>query len=219
MASASDSEPQRPLHHRTATGQAQRAKTRTMIIRAAIPVFAEHGPDSPVIDQFASAAGISRGTFYNYFATTRELLQAAMDLLADDLIGTIVPAVEGETNPVVRLATAARLYYRQARLDPLLGRFMDSISGVGALASEHGRQDLEEAIAQKLVQVPDMALAAAIAYGVMVFALRAPNAQEDIDQRATEVVRAILRGLGVKPSLIERALAIPLPPVAPFPRG
>jgi len=188
-----------------------------MIIRAAIPVFAEYGPDSPVIDQFASAAGISRGTFYNYFATTRELLQATMGLLADDLIGAIIPAVEGETNPVVRLATAARLYYRQARLDPLLGRFMDSTSSVSALASEHGRKDLEEAIIQNLVQVRDMELAAAIAYGVMVFALRAPNEQEDIDRRASEVVRAILRGLGAKPSLIERALGVPLPPVAATP--
>lgn len=219
MVSASDSEPQRPTHHRTATGQAQRAKTRTMIIRAAIPVFAEHGPDSPVIDQFVSAAGISRGTFYNYFATTRELLQATIDLLADDLIGTIIPAVQDEANPVVRLATAARLYYRQARLDPLLGRFIDSVSGVGVLASEHGRQDLEEAIAQNLVQVKDLELASAIAYGVMVFALRTASEQEDTEQRATEVVRAILRGLGAKPSLIERALSAPLPPMAMTPQG
>ncbi len=190
-----------------------------MIIRAAIPVFAEHGPDSPVIDQFASAAGISRGTFYNYFATTGELLQATMELLANDLIANIVPAVEDETNPVVRMATAARLYYRQARLDPLLGRFMDSISGVGALASEHGRQDLEEAIAKNLVQVRDMELATAIAYGVMVFALRAPSEHENIEQRSIDVVRAILRGLGAKPALIERAVGVPLPPIALTPAG
>lgn len=211
--------PQRPLHHRTATGQAQRAKTRVMIIRAAIPVFAKYGPDSPVIDQFASAAGISRGTFYNYFTTTRELLQATMELLADNLITNIFSAVEGEVNPVVRFAIAARLYYRQARLDPLLGRFMDSISGVGALASEHGRKDLEEAIAQNLIQVNDIELATAIAYGVMVFALRTPSEQEDTEQRALEVVRATLRALGVKPSLLERALGVPLPPVAGTPLG
>ena len=37
---------------------------------------AEHGPDIPVVDDFVKAAGVSRGTFYNYFKSTSELFEA-----------------------------------------------------------------------------------------------------------------------------------------------
>ena len=198
--------PKRAVHHRTAIGQAQRAKTRAWIIQCAISVFAEHGPDIPVIDDFAKAAGIARATFYNYFQTTRELLDATMATLSDELIATIAPAVRDEPNPVIRLATAAWLYYRKATVDPMFGAFLGSVSGVGALAAEHARADLVDAINAGLVKIQDIELAEAIAFGVMVFALRTPKARDGGDARALEVIRAILGGLGVSPPLIDEAL-------------
>jgi AcrR family transcriptional regulator len=204
----------RAMHHRTASGQAQRAKTRVWIIQCAIPVFAKHGPDSPVIDDFVQAAGISRGTFYNYFQTTRELLDATMAMLSDEVIATIIPAVEGEPNPLIRFATAARMYYRKATLDPLFGQFLGSVSGVGALAAENARADMQEAMKAGFFKVQEIELAEAIAFGVMVFALRTSKAREGGDARALEVVRAILAALGVAPPMIEEALSVPLPPPA-----
>lgn len=204
--------PKLKVHHRTATGQAQKAKTRELIIQCAIPVFAQYGPDTPVIDDFIKAAGVSRGTFYNYFKTTRELLDAAMDMLSDELIATIVPVVEGETNPLIRFASAARMYYRKATIDPLIGQFLGSVSTVGAMAMERARNDLQEAMREGYFRVQDMELAEAIAFGIMVFSLRATHAREASDIRALEVVRAIFSALGVDPLLIEQALSIPLPP-------
>uniref|UniRef100_UPI003ECC41D9 TetR/AcrR family transcriptional regulator n=1 Tax=Cupriavidus necator TaxID=106590 RepID=UPI003ECC41D9 len=96
MSDNAKSPPERFTHHRTAIGQAQRAKTRAWIIECAIPVFAERGPDSPVIDDFAKAAGISRGTFYTYFKTTGELLDAATSSISDSLIAIIAPAVHAQ---------------------------------------------------------------------------------------------------------------------------
>jgi AcrR family transcriptional regulator len=157
--------PKRPAHHRTAIGQMQRVKTRAWIIKCAIPVFGEHGPDIPVIDDFVRAAGVSRGTFYNYFQTTRELLDATMETLSDEVIATIVPAVAGMTDPVTRLATAARMYYRKATMDPLFGAFLESVSGVGTLAIERARGDLQEAIRSGATRVQDIELAQAIAIG------------------------------------------------------
>ncbi|MDR3454183.1 MAG: TetR/AcrR family transcriptional regulator [Rhodoferax sp.] len=206
--------PKRVMHHRTASGQAQKAKTRELIIQSAIPVFAKHGPDSPVIDDFVQAAGISRGTFYNYFQTTRELLDAAMARLSDEVIATIVPVVEGEPNPVIRFASAARMYYRKATLDPLFGQFLGSVSSVGALAMEHAHADLQEAMQAGFFKIQDMDLAEAVAFGVMVFSLRTAKAREGGDARALEVVRAILSALGVDPTMIDLALSVPLPPFA-----
>ena len=203
--------PRRPVHHRTAIGQVQREKTRAWIIKSAIPVFAEHGPDIPVIDDFVKAAGVSRGTFYNYFQTTRELLDAAMASLSDEVIASIVPAVAGMPDPLMRLATAARIYFRKATMDPLFGAFLESVSGVGTLAIERARGDLQEAMDAGQLGVKDIDLAQAIAVGVMVFALKTPTARAGGDARGVEVVRAILAGLGVTKPLIQRALSAPLP--------
>lgn len=200
---------------RTASGLAQRTKTRSLIIQRAVPIFAEHGPDIPVVDDFVKAAGVSRGTFYNYFQTTRELLEATMAHLSDELIETIIPVVADEPNPVIRLATAARLFYRKARLDPVFRRFLGSVVGVGTLATQRAHDDLAEAIDQGLVKVPDIELAEAIALGVMVFALRTANVESGGPERAREVVRAILNALGVEPGLIEQAMRFPLPPPVP----
>ena len=204
-------DPRRTAHHRTAIGQVQREKTRAWIIKSAIPVFAEHGPDIPVIDDFVKAAGVSRGTFYNYFQTTRELLDAAMASLSDEVIASIVPAVAGMPDPLMRLATAARIYYRKATMDPLFGAFLESVSGVGTLAIERARDDLQQAMNAGQLGVKDIELAQAIAFGVMVFALKTPTARAGGDARGVEVVRAILAGLGVAEPLIQRALSVSLP--------
>ncbi|MDP3520353.1 MAG: TetR/AcrR family transcriptional regulator [Hydrogenophaga sp.] len=197
---------------RAASAQVQRAKTRSLIIGAAIPIFAQHGPDIPVVDDFVKSAGVSRGTFYNYFETTRELLEAAMAELSDEFIASIVPIVENEPNPVIRLATAARMFYRRATLDPIFRAFLGSVSGVGTLATEHARADLSEAIDRGLIKVTELDLAEAIAFGVMVYALRSSKVDTGGRERAHEVVRAILNGLGVAPRLIDRALKVQLPP-------
>ncbi|WHZ12492.1 MAG: Transcriptional regulator, AcrR family [Burkholderiaceae bacterium] len=204
--------PVKAVHPRTISGQAQKARTRAAIIRAAIPIFASHGPDLPVIDDFVKAAGVSRGTFYNYFQTTRDLLEASMACISDELIETIIPAVADESNPVIRFSTAARLFYRKARLDPVFRAFLGSVSGVGNLAVQEARADLEEAIEKGLVKVRDIELAEAIAFGVMVFALRTSKAEKGGQERSREVVRAMLNALGVEPDLIERAMRVPLPP-------
>ncbi len=207
--------PKREMHHRTASGQAQKAKTRELIIQSAIPVFAKFGPDNPVIDDFVRAAGISRGTFYNYFQTTRELLEATMITLSDEVIATIVPVVEGEPNPLIRFASAARMYYRKATLDPMFGQFLGSVSSVGTMAMEHARADLQEAMQAGYFKIKELELAEAIAFGVMVFSLRSPHAREGGDARALEVVRAILSALGVERKAMEKALSVPLPPPTP----
>jgi hypothetical protein len=138
-----------------------------------------------------------------------------MAALSDDLIAAIHPAVAAMPNPIVRLATAARIFYRRASTDPLLGRFLSSVSGVGSLANERVHADLGEALKAGLIKVPDLDLAQAVATGIMVFALKStesnPGDIQGSDQRGLEVVRAILNGLGVAPALVRETLAVPLP--------
>ena len=138
-----------------------------------------------------------------------------MAYISDELIETIIPAVANESNPVIRLATAARLFYRKARLDPVFRAFLSSVSSVGNLAAKRAHADLEEAIEKGLIKVKDIDLAEAIAFGVMVFALRSSKVEAGGQERAREVVRAILNALGVEPDLIDRAMQVALPQPSP----
>ena len=71
------------------------ARTETRILEAALGVFADMGPDAPKIDDFAQAAGVSRGTFYNYFESVDALLADTSEWATREHIETIETALEG----------------------------------------------------------------------------------------------------------------------------
>ena len=107
-----------PINHRTRVGQERRAKTKSKIIEAALRVFAEKGPDAPVIDDFINAAGIARGTFYNYYKSVDELLGATSKWLGDDAVRSIEAAIGESKDPVHRLADGIRLWMKKSEADP-----------------------------------------------------------------------------------------------------
>ena len=64
--------------HRPRVAAERRARMRRKLVESALLVFAEKGVDASVIEDVIAAAGVSRGTFYNYFRTNAELLVAAI---------------------------------------------------------------------------------------------------------------------------------------------
>jgi AcrR family transcriptional regulator len=89
LASQAATRTEEDTDHRTRVGRERRERTQARIIEAALRVFAEKGPDAPIIDDFIKAAGVARGTFYNYYQSTEELLEATAKWLQDDLIVSI----------------------------------------------------------------------------------------------------------------------------------
>lgn len=183
---------------------------RERIIAAAIPVFAQQGPDAPVIDDFINAAGIARGTFYSHFKSTEELLVAASNSTEDALMAVVWPRVMQETRPERRLAVGVRLWLQRAQVDPVLCAFVvrnrirtpfverelarDIGDGIrcGSLrvsGVEAGRDLLVGAVREAMARI--MSGAMPLAYG-------------------DEIVRSILRGLGIDARTVERLLAMPL---------
>ena len=98
------------LEARAAAAEQRKAQTRERLIEAAIAVIGEKGPDACSIEDFVAAAGVSRGTFYNYFPTAESLLQAvrvkivaALTAVLDKRLPRTMPACE-------RLATRLHSY-------------------------------------------------------------------------------------------------------------
>ena len=198
------------VHHRTTMGLEQRAQTRARIVNAAVAVFAKNGPYTSVIEDVVKAAGISRGSFYNYFSTIEEVREAAVEITVDGFIAEIEPAVERITNPIIRFATAARLYQRKARRDPAFAAFVTSVTNVPGIIDKNSHRDLKEAVNQRLVAVSDVDAAFLISVAVNQYAARYFLQRPQGPLRAKDFVRSILLAWRVEPALIDQALAVSL---------
>ena len=53
-------------------------RTRAVLVAAAARAFAEHGLRACTMQAVAAAAGVSKGTLYNYFRTKEELVRALL---------------------------------------------------------------------------------------------------------------------------------------------
>ena len=111
--------------HRTRVGAERRARMRRKLIEAALIVFAEKGVDASIIDHVIAAAGVSRGTFYNYFRSNTELLIATSEELANEIADLIEGSLDGAAPSVVSLATGLRLFLDVVRRFPAAGPVRD----------------------------------------------------------------------------------------------
>lgn len=202
------------MDHRTRVGHARRARTRARIVEAAAHVFAQKGAEGAVIDDFIIAAGVSRGTFYNYFRTISELLEATIAWMADDLTHAGEPQVASIDDVVLRLATAMRLHLRWASLNRKWCAFMARIPNaatVGAVAQHHLVRDLIQGRKSAAFDFPSIDAALDLAVGGPALAIQRMATSASTPQHADDIVRVVLQGLGVKRQKIREVMKIPLP--------
>lgn len=208
--------------HRTRVAAMRREKTRNRLIESALVVFAEKGPDGAMIDDFIAAAGVARGTFYNYFRTTGELLSAVAGDVSDEVLAVIDPVVREFDDPAMRLAVGCRLYMHTACRYPLWGAF---ITRVGTRRGSRGRlldaymmRDLEVGIAQGRFRIAHVEVARDLALGALVYGIGTmlrPGAPADYPE---QVVLAVLLGLGLAETEATELAYAPLPQT-PAPQG
>ena len=200
--------------HRTRVGQERRARTRLRIIEAALGVIADRGPDAPVIDDFIRAAGIARGTFYNHFTTTDELLTATSAWLEDGLIDAIQSVIGSFEDPVRRVATGIRLWLQLARQDPVFCAFVVRSRFRGPAVERQLASDLGECLQSGRVQAASVEVARDLVVGT----IREAQARMMVTRVAAaypdDVARVILRGLRVSERSIGALLAAPVPAIA-----
>jgi len=204
--------------HRTRVGRERRARTRQRIIEAALGVIAERGPDAPVIEDFIQAAGVARGTFYNHFETTEELLTATSSWLEDGLIDGIESVIGPFDDPVRRAATGMRLWLHLARQDPVFCAFVVRSRFRGAAVERTLALDLGAGLRSGRLTAPSVELARDLVVGVIreaqarMMDTRVPATYPD------DVVRLILRALRVDERRIAALLAAPVPSLVRSPQ-
>ena len=199
--------------HRTRVGRARSARMNARILSAALDVFAEKGPDAPVVDDFIRAAGIARGTFYNHFRSVEQLLEATSIWTIDAAVQAIDRALGGLglSDPALRFGTGIRLFLASAEANPVWCRFVARVWKLGPL--EIPRRDLRNALKHGEFHAPGVEVALDVVLGGLRGALfrigneRPPRGYRD------QVVEVCLQALGAAPAVIARVLAQELPPL------
>jgi AcrR family transcriptional regulator len=187
--------------HRSRVGAQRRQRTRMRLVESAMTVFAARGFEGSVIDDVITTAGVSRGTFYNYFRSSEELLAAVARQVGDEMLRIVDPVVRLETDPAVRVATGIRLVFGIARNYPQLAAFMvrggpAAISTQG-LATEYLPRDLADGVAAGRFTAMSPRLAFDLVTGAILAAFHSLLTAQVPDRYAEDMARMILQALGV----------------------
>ncbi len=191
------------IDHRTRTAALRRERMYRRLIESAVAVFARHGVDASVIERVIAEAGVSRGTFYNYFPSNRALLLAANHQLGQELLELVENSVAMQPDPARRVAQGIRLFIEASQRYPLVGRFIAQVGidaiGPGALLYRKLPPLVAEATDRgSFVEMPKPVACDLVAGTVLLYISRSVD-----DPVATgdprHAVAAILRGLGVAP--------------------
>lgn len=205
--------PRQTGDHRTRVGQQRRAQTRNQIVTAALGVFAEKGPDAPVIDDFIQAAGVARGTFYNHFANTEELLAAASKLLEDSVMRWTLEAIGEIGDPALRFATGVRLWLRWSQADKVGCGFVVRSHFRGPLVERQLAADLRDGLDAGAFRFASVQVARDLSVGTILEAMRRLMTSSVPVTYTDDVARVILQGVGVEARTADRLMAAPLPPL------
>ncbi len=131
---------------------------RERLVLAAVDLFAEQGYDATTVAQIASRAGVTKSTFFRYFADKRELLVAGQETLSRLLAEGIAEAPEDAT-PLE--AVAAGLTRASGAMGPMNRELAHRIKAAVATNAE-----LQERDALKSVSLAAAMTAALVARGV-----------------------------------------------------
>ena len=107
------------LKARAANAELRRASTRAKLLETIAAVIAEKGPKPPSVEEIASAAGLSRGTFYNYFDSPEALVDALRLEFARVADKRLDEALSVTDDAAIQLALMARYFFEFAARSPV----------------------------------------------------------------------------------------------------
>ena len=200
--------------HRSRVGAERSARMRACLVECALLVFAEHGVDATIINRVIKTAGVSRGTFYNYFRTDSDLFVAVATEVGDEILRVVNPVVVQEPNAAARVALGIRYVFQLVKNYPLLAEFLDhggqSALRYGKLVNEVVPRDLAEGMAAGLFSVKSLRLGLDLLLGPVLLGFHTILTEAVDDDYAETLAAGILMALGIPETEARRYSSLPL---------
>jgi AcrR family transcriptional regulator len=194
-----------------------RARTRALLLDAAVRVFARKGAGAAAIHEIAAEAGVANGTFSHYFRTREELLEATSLLLAKRLHADVAISRSAVDDPAERVAIGCRRFVLQALSDPTWGAAILRVWHSTSAPSTHGAApllaDLRAGRRGGRLRYASETAALDLVQGTVLAGMRSVLEGRAGEEHAAAVAALVLRGLGVPPAEVDRIVARPLPPL------
>jgi AcrR family transcriptional regulator len=211
-------EPARPRVSTRGRYLRKREKTRERLLQAAKLVMAETGVEASTIAEIAAAADVSPGTFYNYFETREEILDAVAASLVGEFRRVMDVIQRAVDDPAERIAVAIRLFLERVRDDRLWGWFMARHAPSLPILRDQTREIIRERILadglrRRRFRLPSTRAVGDLIAGTSVTALRSILEGRAPVEMATEVAELVLRALGVPLGEAHRIANRPIPPL------
>jgi AcrR family transcriptional regulator len=144
----------------TTRTERQRQRTRRLLLDAGRTLIATKGVPGLRIQEITKEADIALGSFYNYFSSKEELLEAIITESLSDLASATISNVDETTDPAVVVARANLQVIRLAYDEPDFARLIVNIGHSEALFGDavhpHARVAVERGIANGRFVVPDI---------------------------------------------------------------
>lgn len=182
----------------------RKAETRARILGAGRTVIARKGIDAATIGEIAEAADVGVGSFYNYFATKEELLDAVIDE-ALELHGQAMDTLTADlSDPASIVAVALYSTLAAAAGDPVWGWLVVRVAFTHeSLVKRLGARlltDVRRGIDEGRFRVTDPVLTEYVIGGALIGCLLA-RLDGEVDESAdAEFVAYALRLLGLTTS-------------------
>lgn len=175
---------------------------RAHLLQSVLVVCSGQGAaGAAVIDDVARHAAVSRGTFYNHFASIEEAVSALGLQLADEMTQGILSVYDVLEDAVLRTATGFQMFLVRAAIEPEWGNFIAHIGLLDGdrLFASKIRADIRLGVATGDYAVPSAEIATDLLMGAKIEAIRrvidgAPLAY------VQQMTSMVLRSFGVTPS-------------------
>lgn len=181
-------------------GKSRRDRTRTALLDAARRVVARLGPDAAKIDDFIHEAGVARGTFYNYFDRTEDILEAVAIDVSEQLHDEMA-FVTSLQDPADRVACMLKAFVAKAASDPVIGWVVVRIALVaaplGPTMRANIRSYLEAGMASNRFRLPTIQAGQDLILGLGLFGMRSVLRGEAGPNHPEEIAQMALSALGV----------------------
>lgn len=196
--------PASPLHDASRAGtrvERRKARTRAGLLAAARQLFAAHGMEHTTIAQIAEHADIAIGSFYNYFRTKEELLDALLEEELSQQLALLELRQAHVEDPAEKISIAHRHLVRSAQSDSdwawLLVRLEVPFRAAWSVLGHSARSDLDAAIAAGRFHVVDPALALNASGGALFAVIHAQLVGERSEQADVLHAEGVLRSFGL----------------------
>ncbi len=195
----------------------RRARNRERLTRAAAELMAESGIEGVTISAITERADLGAGTFYNYFQSRDEIVDAVVAGAVETLGQRLDALTQGMADAAEIYSFSLRHLMRTAVTDPLWGRLVVRL-GIAhdeliATLGPRARRDLMIGVDSGRFQIPDVDVATAITFGALLSAIHAHLGNDQASDPSQVFTEFLLRMVGISADEAAGITGLPLPPL------